>query len=126
MCFFTGPSSAARSCESKKQWQWFLPDQQADFSKHILAGTTNADGRRAIKIKISLPVHPARHRFANNLSFSARRSPLIAASRFRAADLDFWGSLKASRTGSRLRVYFEALPAVWAWSRLGRSLVMPV
>jgi len=93
MCFFTGPAAAARSCESKKQWQWFLPDQQADFSKHILAGTTNADGRRAIKIKISLPVHPARHRFANSLSFSARRSPLMAASRFRAADFDRWGSL---------------------------------
>jgi hypothetical protein len=33
------------------------------------------------------------HPFATNFSFSARRSRLMAASRFRAADLDLWGSL---------------------------------
>jgi len=50
----------------------------------------------------------------------------MAASRFSAADLDFWCSLWAKVTGSRLRVYREALPALWAFSRLGRSLVIPV
>ncbi len=63
---------------------------------------------------------------ATNLSFSARRSLLMAASRFRAADFDRWGSLKTSRTGSLLRVYFEALPAAWAFSLFGRSFVIPV
>ena len=40
-------------------------------------------------------------------------------------DKDF-GEAEASFTGSRLRVYRDALPAAWALSRLGRSLVMPV
>ena len=63
---------------------------------------------------------------ATSLSFCGRESFLIVASRFRATDLDFCGSLYTSVTGSRLRVYFDALPAAWAFSRFGRSIVMPV
>jgi len=51
---------------------------------------------------------------------------LIAATRLRAADFDRWGSLEPSRTGSRLRVYFDALPAAWTFNRFGRSFGMPV
>jgi len=58
-------------------------------------------------------------------SLAWRRSFLIAASRFSALDLDRRVSVCASMTGRRLRVYREALPVAWAFSRFEMSFVMP-
>jgi hypothetical protein len=43
--------------------------------------------------RVQTLISPPGHSFATSRSFSALRSLLMAASRFRAADLDFWGSL---------------------------------
>ncbi len=59
-------------------------------------------------------------------SFASRVSALIAASRRLARARSACGSAQAIRTGRRARVYFDADPALWAASRRGSELVMPV
>jgi len=58
-------------------------------------------------------------------SFSTRDIFLISISRFNAADRSAQDSLHANRTGVRVRVYFDAVPALCAARRLSGSLVMP-
>jgi hypothetical protein len=61
-----------------------------------------------------------------NASFAARGSALSVASRRLAWDRSRQASVHASRTGRRVRVYFDADPALCAASRRSSDVVMPV
>ena len=71
-----------------------------------------------------LPSNHAASRISAN--FFRRDRALIAASRFKAELRLAWASSKTSTTGSRLRVYREAVPALCCWQRRSTSLAMPV
>ena len=59
-------------------------------------------------------------------SFAARGSALSAASRRLACERSRHGSAQASRTGRRARVYFDAVPSLWAARRRSSEVVIPV
>ena len=61
-----------------------------------------------------------------NFSFSSLVSRLMCHSRLMAASLLSHSSKYTSSAGSLVRVYFEAEPLLWAFSRFSRSLVQPV
>jgi hypothetical protein len=62
---------------------------------------------------------------AINAIFCSRFSFLIAISRFEADDLSAQSSTYTTATGPRVRVYFAAVPSLWAAIRFDKSLVMP-
>ena len=61
-----------------------------------------------------------------NWIFCERVNCLMAYSFFSASDFVFKLSEYTKVTGKRVRVYLDAVPALWAESRFARSVVYPV